>query len=165
MRSYLVQCHIRVTWDFLGVHVILTWGLTERKNSLPSLSVVFFFGTVQFIRVIALWIHLPVGSIYLDMWFWMSCPFADRPGSTSPGLLASPSDSATPNLTGSVITLLCLLLRIHRPPWHHLHLQAATDTSASLELWRLALCIGSMDKRTFLSFRAVSYVLTSKASL
>lgn len=105
MRSYLVQCHIRVTWDFLGVHVILTWGLTERKNSLPSLSVVFFFGTVQFIRVIALWIHLPVGSIYLDMWFWMSCPFADRPGSTSPGLLASPSDSATPNLTGSVITL------------------------------------------------------------
>lgn len=60
---------------------------------------------------------------------------------------------------------LCLLLRIHRPPWHHLHLQAATDTSASLELWRLALCIGSMDKRTFLSFRAVSYVLTSKAKL
>ncbi|KAF8034602.1 hypothetical protein BT93_C0798 [Corymbia citriodora subsp. variegata] len=60
---------------------------------------------------------------------------------------------------------LCLLLRIHRPPWHHLHLQAATDTSASLELWRLALCIGSMDKRTFFSFRAVSYVLTSKAKL
>lgn len=35
----------------------------------------------------------------------LSFPFAERPGSTSPGLLTSPSDSATPKTTGSFITL------------------------------------------------------------
>lgn len=85
--------------------VILTWGLTERINSLTSLSVVFFLGTVhKGYRCL----DPSSGRVYISrhvIFDELSFPFAERPGSTSPGFLTSPSDSATPNTTGSVITL------------------------------------------------------------
>jgi len=73
----------------------------------------------------------------------LSFPFGERPGSTSPGLLTSPSDSATPNTTVPSLHCLCLWLRIHRPPWHHpypqqlqIHQQSGTLRDESMD-WQL----------------------------
>lgn len=62
----------------------------------------------------------------------LSFPFAERPDSTSPGLLTSPSDSATPNTTGSVITLPLPITQDPQATMAPPPPAAVTDTSADV---------------------------------